>query len=505
MTDTYHHGVKVVEISGGTRPIRTVATAVIGLVGTAPGSQAQATASLATGVVANNNAQTWTSLLPGAAGNDIYLHRKDPLANSQSLTIGVVGRIITASLATGVTGAITTTAAQLATAIAASPAAAALVSGANTGASTGAGVLTADIKPVALSGGLDEAFPLNTPVLIAGDQVQAGLLGTTGSLPIALTAIFAQTRALIVVVRVAVGVDDAATTANVVGSNTGGVRTGLQALLNAEAQTGVKPRILGAPGLDTLPVAAALAALAPQLRAFAYATASGCTTRTDAIAYRGNFGARELMVIWPDFRAFDTATATTRDVPAVAYALGLRAKLDAEVGWHKTLSNVAVAGVTGISKSVYWDLQDPTCDANVLNAADITTLIGRDGYRFWGSRTCTIDPLFAFESATRTAQVLADTLAEAHLWAMDQPLHPSLARDIVAGINAKGREMVRQGALLGFEAWYDPTLNPAGSLKAGKLYIDYDYTPVPPLEGLTLNQRITDRYLIDFAAAVAAA
>ncbi|VFS32403.1 major tail sheath protein [Salmonella enterica subsp. houtenae] len=41
-------------------------------------------------------------------------------------------------------------------------------------------------------------------------------------------------------------------------------------------------------------------------------------------------------------------------------------------------------------------------------------------------------------------------------------------------------------------------------LKPGKLTIDYDYTPVPPLENLMLRQRITDRYLVDFASRVAA-
>ena len=39
-------------------------------------------------------------------------------------------------------------------------------------------------------------------------------------------------------------------------------------------------------------------------------------------------------------------------------------------------------------------------------------------------------------SATRTAQVLADTMAEAHFWAVDKPLHPTPVRDIVEGINA---------------------------------------------------------------------
>ena len=40
------------------------------------------------------------------------------------------------------------------------------------------------------------------------------------------------------------------------------------------------------------------------------------------------------------------------------------------------------------------------------------------------------------------------------------------------------------------------------TLAAGKAWIDYDYTPVPPLENLLLQQRITDRYLVDFAKAV---
>ncbi|EPE9326008.1 phage tail protein [Enterobacter asburiae] len=50
--------------------------------------------------------------------------------------------------------------------------------------------------------------------------------------------------------------------------------------------------------------------------------------------------------------------------------------------------------------------------------------------------------------------------------------------------------------------WYDPESNDATTLKAGKLYIDYDYTPVPPLENLTLRQRITDTYLADLSDSV---
>ncbi len=41
MAQDYHHGVRVVEINEGTRPIRTVATAVIGLVATGPEADAE--------------------------------------------------------------------------------------------------------------------------------------------------------------------------------------------------------------------------------------------------------------------------------------------------------------------------------------------------------------------------------------------------------------------------------------------------------------------------------
>ena len=42
----------------------------------------------------------------------------------------------------------------------------------------------------------------------------------------------------------------------------------------------------------------------------------------------------------------------------------------------------------------------------------------------------------------------------------------------------------------------------SATLKNGKLTLDYDYTPVPPLEDLTFQQRITDRYYADFALRV---
>ena len=388
-TDSYHHGVRVHELNEGTRPIRTVSTAVIGLIAT--GSDADAT-----------------------------------------------------------------------------------------------------------------AFPLDKPVLITNIQAAIGNAGTQGTLAHSLQAIVDQTNAVVVVVRVDQKTDEAEQTTAVIGGTVNGKNTGMKALLTAEQHLGVKPRILGAPGLDTAAVTASLGGIAEKLRAFNYVSAHGCETKEEAVAYRDAIGSRETMLIWPDFLGWDTVTSSTKTFEATARALGLRAKIDNDTGGHKTLSNVPVNGVTGISKDVFWQLQSMDTDAGYLNSNEVTTLIQSSGLRFWGSRTCSADPLFAFENSTRTSQVLSDTMAEGHMWAVDKPLHPSLARDIVEGINAKFRDLKTQGYIIDGECWFDDSVNSKETLKSGRLILDYDYTPVPPLEDLTLRQRITDKYLTNFASRMTA-
>ncbi|EPN3617572.1 phage tail sheath protein [Cronobacter turicensis] len=380
----------------------------------------------------------------------------------------------------------------------------------NDGVRTISTVSTAIIGMVCTASDADEAtFPLNEPVLITNVQSAIGKAGKKGTLATSLQAIADQCKPVIVAVRVAESTSadpdeaKAETISNIIGTtDENGKYTGLKALLTAKTVTGVKPRILGVPGLDSQEVATALASTCQSLRAFGYVSAWGCKTISDAIDYRENFSQRELMVIFPDFLAWDTTANATTNAWATARALGLRARIDQTTGWHKTLSNVGVNGVTGVSASVSWDLQEPATDANLLNQAGVTTLIRNDGFKFWGNRTCSDDPLFLFENYTRTAQVMADTMAEAHAWAMDKPITPTLIRDIVAGINAKFRELKNNGYIVDGSCWYDPESNDTATLKVGKLYIDYDYTPVPPLENLTLRQRITDTYLANLSESV---
>ncbi|MDE9494618.1 phage tail sheath protein [Xenorhabdus bovienii] len=374
----------------------------------------------------------------------------------------------------------------------------------NEGTRTITTVSTAIVGMVCTGPDADEKiFPLNTPVLITDVMSASGKAGKKGTLYSSLKAIADQAQPVTVVVRVAEGESEEVTVSNIIGGVTdAGKKTGMQALLAAQSQLGVKPRILGVPGLDSKAVAIELASIAQKLKAMAYVSAYGSKNISEVIKYRDNFNQRELMLIWPDFLSWDTVSNSESIAYATARALGLRAKIDEETGWHKTLSNVGVNGVTGLSADVFWDLQDTATDADLLNKSGITTLIRKNGFRFWGSRTCSDDALFQFESYTRTAQVLADTMADAHMWAIDKPLTPSLVRDIIEGINAKFRELKSGGYIIDGRCWYDEKANDKDTLKAGKLTIDYDYTPVPPLENMMLRQRITDSYLMNFAKSI---
>ncbi len=355
-------------------------------------------------------------------------------------------------------------------------------------------IATATAAAGAPSAALDAAFPLNRPVLITDVRSAVGVAGTGGTLAKALGEIANQGSPLIIVVRVAAGADEAETTLNVIGGTTDGVYSGMQALLAAETQLGVRPRILGAPGLDTQDVTTALVIVAKRLRGFVYAACDGALTVSAAILYREEFSDRELMLIWPD--------ATGWAGKAIAAAMGLRAVIDEKVGWHKSLSNVAVAGFTGITSDVQFDIRDSSSDAGVLNADQVTTIVRLTGYRFWGNRTCSDEPLFAFETATRSAQAIQDAIADGLIWAIDKPMTVGLVRDIEETINAKLRQWKNEGRIIGGTVWFDPALNPAEQLSAGQLVIDYDFTAVAPLEGLQLNQRITGKYYQGFGDAL---
>ncbi len=101
----------------------------------------------------------------------------------------------------------------------------------------------------------------------------------------------------------------------------------MKALLSAQAQLGVKPRILGVPSHDNKAVATELLSVAQSLRGFAYLSAYGCKTVEEALTYRENFSQREGMLIWPDFISWDTVLNAETTAYVTAWRLVCAPKL----------------------------------------------------------------------------------------------------------------------------------------------------------------------------------
>ena len=453
----YHHGARVIEVSEGARPIRTANSAVIGVVITAPKGPINTPT-----LIAGSRADFIKAFGSGYGTVDQVV---DGIFDQIGALCVVVNVLDPAVHKAAVAASEYTFDAVLDTLTVADT----YIS--NVVVTSQDDVTTYDID-------VDYTYDSDTGEVI---RIDAGGIAAGATVKVA----YDKPDASLVTAADVIGTVDAGT----------GAHSGLQALLTAKSALGIKPRILGAPGLDAQAVAAELAVIADALRAFAYVSADASNTSAEAVLYRGNFGSKRVMVIFPDWLVYDVATDTTGSAPVTARALGMRAKIDHEVGWHKTISNMPVNGVVGIDKDITWDLQDPNTIAGYLNANDVTTLINEKGYRFWGSRTCSADPLFAFESATRTGDILADTIADAHLWAIDKPMSKTLIDDIVEGVNAKFRELKAQDYIIDALAWVNPEKNTEASLASGELHIDYDYTPVPPLESLNLYQKITTSYL----------
>lgn len=428
-----------------------------------------------------------------------------------------------------------------------------------------------------------DAFPINTPTLIAGSQRESAkldLLGTgEGTLPKALDAILDQIGAVVIVVRVEEGEEEAATLANIMGgvNASTGKYEGVHALLGAESVVGYSPRILCVPGFThtrvqdgvtaitignggsgytTAPtvtltggggsgataeatvvggvitkitvtnsgmgytsaptvaitggngtgatatasvgvaanaVVSELLGIANRLRAVIIADGPN-TNDADAIAYRKDFGSKRVYVVDPKVLVLDEDGTTITDWASPRVA-GLIARIDNERGFWWSPSNQEIYGIQGTARTIDFTLGDTSSRANLLNENEVATIIRQDGFRLWGNRTCSSDPKWAFLCVVRTADIINDSLLRAHLWAVDRGITKQYVNDVIEGVNAYLRNLVSLGAILGGTCWADPDLNTADQIADGKVYFDFDFTPVYPAEHIIFRSQLTNDYI----------
>lgn len=350
-------------------------------------------------------------------------------------------------------------------------------------------------------------FPLNKPVLIAGSRIEAAKLGETGTLPQAIDSIFDQVGAVLVVVRIEEGETEAATLVNVLGgvdANTG-TYEGVHAFLAAENIVGFVPKILIAPGYThtrtvavgqtpatSNPVVAELNGIAERLKAVIIADGPN-TNDADAIAYSKDFGSKRVFLVDPKvLKMVDGATSSEWSSACVA---GLIAKSDNERGWWWSPSNQEINGIIGTSRAIDFAMGDTSCRANLLNENNVATIIRQNGYRLWGNRTLSADPKWTFLCVVRTADMIDESLKAAHLWAVDRGITKTYVSDVIEGVNAYLRYLNNIGAILGGSCWADPDLNSADQIAQGKVYFDFDFTPVYPSEHVIFRSHLVNDYI----------
>lgn len=378
------------------------------------------------------------------------------------------------------------------------------------------GVTTTDIKtgartislPSSSIIGLCDTF---TPGLLGGGTALAGELklittereaiaafGPDSAITKACQAIYTKAKAVIVAIGVPKLEDLALQTSAIIGGVlASGKRTGLQALLDGKSLFNAQPRLLIAPGhTATQAVATALDGLAQKLRAIGIIDGPG-TTDEAAMAYADNFGSRNLFMVDPGVQYWDTGLSQTVDAPGSAWVAGLFAWTDAEYGYWASPSNKEFVGITGTTRAVEYLDGDETCRANLLNNANITTIIRDDGYRLWGNRTLSSDPKWAFVTRVRTLFILMDAVQAGHKWAVDRSITKTYVKDVTDGLQAFMSDERNRGALINFEVYPDTELNTASQIAQGKVYWRIRFTDVPPAENPNFLFEVTDQWMTE--------
>ncbi|WP_375682108.1 phage tail sheath subtilisin-like domain-containing protein [Bartonella sp. CE47NXGY] len=360
----------------------------------------------------------------------------------------------------------------------------------------------------------EQAFPLNTPVLVAGSLSQAAKLDKTGkrqgTLPNALDLIFKQVGAIVVVVRVNEGDNENATLTNILGGvNANGAYEGVHAFIGAQSIVGQTPRILIAPGFThqrpssvnieengtgatANPVAAELIGIAERLRAIVVLDAPN-TTDEAALSTAKDFDSKRVILIDPFVKV--NRDGKTIEQPASAAVAGVIAKTDFTHGFWHSPSNKVINGIVGTARPIDFSIGDRSSRANLLNEQNITTIIRENGYRLWGNRTLSSDTKFAFLSVVRTADMINDAILRGHLWAVDRNIKKTYMNDVSESVNAYLRDLKAQGAILGGRCTPDLELNTASAIESGRVYFNVEFTPTTPAEHITFRSRIVNDYL----------
>lgn len=238
-------------------------------------------------------------------------------------------------------------------------------------------------------------------------------------------------------------------------------------------------------GTTTNPVCAELPGLLEQIRAVAFIDGPD-TTDEASVLWRNTFSSDRLYPIDPRVLVYDTDLGFDVPMAASPRFIGVQAKADREEGFHRSVSNKIINGITGVTRPVsYGD------EANYLNENGIGTIIAGDngGWITWGNRTAS-DPtrLQMFLSIRRTTDFINEAIETAYRSFNDAPMTPRNVRRLIQGGNAFLRTLRDNEAIYEGKVYFDPMRNQDVELAKGRIGLGLRYLVPPPMEDISVVQ-----------------
>lgn len=481
MPANFLHGVETIEVERGNRPIRSVRTAVVGLVGTAPIWEVDAAEqSVNEPVLVTSSADAARRF--GTARSGYTIPQALKAIFDQGAGIVVVVNVFDPAVHK--------------VAVPAAPF-----------------VFDAADQIVLPHQGVQAV------VVQSADGVTTYLLGTDYTVDAAagvITRVVGGQIAQAQAVQVSYDRPNpaAVTSAEVIGEvDAGGNRSGLQALQESAGLFGFAPKLLIAPAFCTQEsVAAELQAQADALRAIALIDAPIGTTVDGAIAGRGAAGAinfetasERVVLCYPHVEVFDLATDSEVLEPLSPRLAGVIAARDIDLGFWWSPSNAEIRGIVGLERQLTAGLTDPNSEVNRLNEAGILTVFSAfgTGFRTWGNRSAahpSVTHPRNFVSVRRTADVLHESVEQAMLQFLDSPINDALVDAIAESVGAFIRVLIGRGALVDGSCTFDPAKNPPEEIAAGHLTFDIAFMPPTPAERITFESFIDTSLLRSIGA-----
>jgi uncharacterized protein len=300
------------------------------------------------------------------------------------------------------------------------------------------------------------------------------------------------------------------TSAQIIGTNVSGVRTGMKCWELIFNTFGFTPKILIAPVYcELLAVATEMIAVAPNYRAVALIDAPVTTTVTQAIAGRGpastiNFktSSDRAYLLVPHLKVYDGDSDSNINAPYSSFMAGIIARTDLNEGYWVSPSNKEIFGIVGTEYVVTASVNDANTEANLLNEKGITTTFTGygTGTRTWGNRSASFptstDPK-NFIPIRRMADVVHESLEQAMLQFIDRPLNQGTIDAIRETGNAFFRTLIGRGACLpGSKCTYNAEENTAEELAAGHVTFDLTFMGPTPAERITFKSFLDINLLI---------